>query len=222
MKKLALLTLLLAFIMPVFSQDMISNETKNKFNIGLDIFSDIWQNIPEDVDMNTINRGVSVFGMYNYQFGQSNLSFAIGLGITSHNMYHNANINTDTVEDATYFSPIGDSIDFKKSKLNLTYVDVPFEFRLKTDSKFRLAAGFKIGYLIHKHNKYKGEVGQFDDVVVKTTNVNYLEQFRYGPSFRIGYKWFNLMAYYQLSDIFKPGQGPDMYPVSVGISLMPF
>lgn len=222
MKRLSLLALLLVFMLPVFSQDMISSRTGNKFNIGLDIFTDIWQEAPDNVDMNTINRGLSVFGMYNYQFGQSNFSFAIGLGVTSHNMYHDANINTDPVNDSTFFTPIADSISFSKSKLNLTYIDVPFEFRLKTESKFRLALGFKAGYLISKHNKYKGEVGEFDDVIVKTTNVNYLEQFRYGPTFRIGYKWFNLMAYYQLSDIFKPGQGPEMYPISVGISLMPF
>lgn len=222
MKKFALLIVAVFISFAMYAQEVLDGDTKNKFNIGLDIFSDIWPDAPDETDLSTINRGISVFGMYNYQFGESNFSFAIGAGITSHNMYHNARIDTDTQADSTVFTPIDDSISFKRSKLNLTYLDVPFEFRLKTDKKFRLALGFKLGYLIHKHNKYKGDVGEFSDVINKTTNVNYLENFRYGPTFRLGYKWFNLMAYYQISKIFKPDQGPEMSPISVGISLMPF
>ena len=222
MKKFALLIIAVFLSVSIFAQEEKDEDDKNKFNIGLDIFSDIWADAPDETDLSTINRGLSVFGMYNYQFGESNFSFAIGAGITAHNMYHNADIYTDTQLDSTGFMAIDDSISFKKSKLNLTYLDIPFEFRLKTENKFRLALGFKLGYLLHKHNKYKGDVGEFSDVITKTTNVNYLENFRYGPTCRVGYKWFNLMAYYQISKIFKPDQGPEMAPFSVGISLMPF
>ncbi len=197
------------------------------FSFGFDFFSDIWQNVPESLELSTINRGVSLSGMYNYQFGKSNFSFAIGLGFTSHNMYTNSFVVTDTTEGKTYFKPINDSlsnIEYKKSKVSVSYLEIPVEFRLKTTKKFRLALGFKLGYLIDKHYKYKGDdfQGGEGEAIYKHNNIDYLEKYRYGPTFRIGYKFINLMAYYQISKLFKPDQGPDMYPISVGITIMPY
>ncbi len=222
MKKLALILVGLIIFSNSYSQKVVSENTKKKFSIGMDFFSDIWQNTPDNLELNTINRGFNVFGMYNYQFGRSNFSFAIGAAICSHNMYTNAFVGVE--DNKTVFTPIVDSLDYKKSKLSVTYLDLPFEFRLKTIKKFRLAIGFKAGIIIDKHTKYKGNdpMGSDGDVVIKSDNVKYLEKYRYGPVFRIGYKWANFMAYYQLSDLFKPDQGPEMFPVSVGITLMPF
>jgi hypothetical protein len=224
MKKLLLLAFGLALMLPLFAQDKISDETKKKFSIGIDLFTDIWQDVPDGLDLKTINRGVSVFGMYNYQFGKSNISFAIGAGISTHNMYSNSLTGYDDV-DSSFFVAIPDSISYKKSKLSLTYLDIPFEFRLKTEKKFRMALGFKMGFLIGKHNKYKGDdLGGSDagTIIEKSNNVRNLETFRYGPTFRIGYKWINLYGYYQINTLFKPDQGPEMAPITVGISLMPF
>ncbi|MCF8230028.1 MAG: PorT family protein [Bacteroidales bacterium] len=224
MKKLTLLFLSFVIIFPLLAQDQISDETKKKFSIGIDIFSDIWQDTPDDLDLSTINRGINVFGMYNYQFGKSNFSVAIGAGIGAHNMYSNGIVGS--INDSTVFdTEILDTISYKKSKINLTFLDIPFEFRLKTRSKFRMAIGFKIGFMIGKHAKYKGDALNGEDsgtIITKSTDVRNLETFRYGPTFRIGYKWINLFGYYQINKMFKPDQGPQMYPITVGISLMPF
>jgi hypothetical protein len=130
----------------------------------------------------------------------------------------------EEINGETTFIKIPDSISYKKSKLVITYLDIPIEFRVKTKSKFRAAIGFKVGYLLNVHSKYKGDnfLGNNDKVKQKSTNVKYLELFRYGPTVRIGYRWFNITTYYSLSYLFKAGRGPDMYPISVGISLMPF
>lgn len=223
MKRILALTLSLLLIVPVFSQEEEPpKSTKKKFNFGIDLFSDIWQDTPENLELKTVNKGASIFGMYNYQFGKSNFSFAFGVGIGSHNLYNNSFVNE--LNDSTFFTKIPDSIDYKKNKVSLTYLDVPFEFRLKTKGKFRMALGFKAGMLINKHTKYKGDdpMGGSGETILKSTRVKSLESFRYGPTFRIGYKWFNVMAYYQLSNLFKPDKGPEMAPISVGISLMPF
>jgi len=57
---------------------------------------------------------------------------------------------------------------------------------------------------------------------VKFWGIKNLESFTYGPTLRIGYKWFNVYGYYMISQIFTKNQGPDMYPISVGFVLMPF
>ncbi|MDZ7742293.1 MAG: outer membrane beta-barrel protein [Bacteroidota bacterium] len=223
MKKLSILLLSLVIILPLVAQDKISDEAKKKFSVGIDLFTDIYQDVPNGLDLKTINRGMSVFGMYNYQFGKSNISFAIGGGISSHNMYSGSMVAH--MNDSTFFTQIPDSISYKKSKINLTFLDVPFEFRLKTKSKFRMALGFKLGFLIGKHDKYKGDALDGSDagtIITKSTDIRNLEGFRYGPTFRIGYKWINLFGYYQINKMFKPDQGPQMYPITVGISLMPF
>ena len=218
MKKSIILLLSLFIITSSYSQ-VVNESTKRKFSIGFDIFTDVWQNTPDSLSLHTINRGVNTFGMYNYQFGSSKFSFAFGLGLCVHNMYGNA--LPGELNDSTIFNKIPDSISYKKSKIAISYIDLPIEFRFKSKSKFRIAIGFKGGYLLNVHSKYKGDENG-DKVTIKSTNVKYLELFRYGPTFKIGYKWFNITGYYSLSKLFKKGRGPDMYPISVGISLMPF
>lgn len=120
-------------------------------------------------------------------------------------------------------TPGGKDIDYKKSKISLTYVDVPLELRFKTASGFRVSAGFKVGYLINAHTKYKGD--DLDDgskTKIKVSRLPNLQTWRFGPSFQIGYKWVNLMGFYSISTIFQENQGPAIYPVSLGLSLRPF
>lgn len=87
------------------------------------------------------------------------------------------------------------------------------------------AIGFKLGYMVNGHSKWVG-----DDYIDNTSNelkfavknIRNIEKFAYGPTLRVGYKWFNVNAYYSLSSVFVKGKGPDMYPISVGFILMPF
>lgn len=106
----------------------------------------------------------------------------------------------------------------------MSYLDIPIEFRFRSESDFKLALGFKAGYLLESHTKYKGKSldGAGNDVKSKQKGIESLQEFRYGPYMRIGYRWINFFGYYSLSNTFGEGQGPGMYPVSVGISFMPY
>lgn len=199
----------------------ISQTTIKRFSMGADIYTDIWLNKPDGIDTRTINQAASFFGMYNKPFGESNVSFAIGIGLGMHNLYTKGRIE-DIKADTIVFVPIPDSISYKKYKLGLTYIDVPVELRLKTENKFRFAIGFKVGYLIDGKTKYKGNREDGQKVVFKEKQVNQLENVRFGPTIRIGYDWFNLYAYYSVTKVFKKGKGPETYPLSVGITLLPF
>lgn len=82
--------------------------------------------------------------------------------------------------------------------------------------------------MLPAHTKYVGDEYQADlqpetsQVRIKYRNVKNLDRFAYGPTLRIGYKWFNLFGYYQLSTIFQKGKGPDIYPITVGFMIRPF
>ncbi|MBI9039376.1 MAG: outer membrane beta-barrel protein [Bacteroidales bacterium] len=200
---------------------MISESTKKKFSIGVDLFSDIWFDVPSSISQRTINKGFDIFGMYNYQFGKSNFSFAIGAGLGTHNFFSDSKIE-DVSSDSLIFNIIADSLSYKKSKISVTYLDVPLEFRLKTKGKFKMSLGFKAGYLINSNAKYKGNITKIKKVKEKRKDIKNLETFRYGATFRIGLGGFSLYGYYSLSKLFKKGQSNEMYPVSIGVTFMPF
>jgi len=127
--------------------------------------------------------------------------------------------------DSIQFVRIPDSISYQRSKLVLPYIELPIEFRFKTKYKFAMGIGFKVGYMLPAHTKWVGEDYLFnttDKLRVSFRDVKYLEKFSYGPTFRVGYKWFQLNAYYSLSNIFSKNKGPQISPISVGFLLMPF
>ena len=214
----------LAILVPISGAAQVVNpSTKKRISIGVGLFTDIWMNTPAGMKTRTINQGVQVFGTYNMPFGKSNFSFAIGLGINIHNLYWNYMF--EGRNDSLQFVKIPDTISNKRSKLTLPYLEIPIEFRFKTKGKFAMGIGFKVGYMIYGHSKWVGE-----DYLFNTTNllkvsfkdIKNLERFAYGPTLRVGYKWFHVNAYYSLSTVFQKGKGADIYPISVGFVLMPF
>lgn len=229
MKRTLLTIVGILIIGSVFSQ-VVSESTIRKFNIGVGMSTDIWLDLPDNMKTRTINQGFQVFGMYNHRIKESSIYLAGGIGITSHNMYSDNYID-DVKADSISFLKIPDDIRYKKSKVSLAYIDIPLEFRIKTKKHFRIAFGFKFGYMINSHTKYKGNrfieidgnVGTDEvDVLVKSKDISEVEDWRYGPTFRIGYKWFNVTVYYQISKVFKVDRGPDLYPISIGIAVIPF
>lgn len=224
MKKLLFLVLS-TLVISSYAQ-VVNEDTKRKFTFGLDVFTDLWQDIPEGVSPKTINPGVNIFGSYNYMLGKSNFSFSPGIGIGVHNMLNNSFLRTQG--ERTYFVEITDTMPglaYNKSKFVATYFDIPIELRFKSKSEFRFALGFKFGFLIKAHTKYKGDDfigGNYYKVIYKKARIQYVEKNRYGFTARIGYKWLNLWGYYQLSTLFTAGYGPEMYPISIGITVIPF
>jgi len=229
MKRIFITIIGIFIIGSVYSQSFES--TIRKFNIGVGMHADIWMGQPPGLSTRTINQGAQVNGMYSYRIKESSIYIAGGVGFGFHNMYSNSYI-PDIKADSISFLQIPDNIAYDKSKIALTYFDVPLEFRIKTAKHFRMAIGFKFGFLINAHTKYKGnrfEVGSDGlattdgaKVKEKEKDVKQVETMRYGPTFRIGYKWFNVTVYYQVSKVFKVDRGPALYPLSIGIAVIPY
>ncbi len=211
-----------------FSQ-VISESAKRKFTVGADVFTDIWlydndrQFMDSVFDPRVMQQGATGFMQYNMQVGKSKLvSFAIGLGIRNHNLYTNSLIE-DVKADTAVFVSVPSSVSYKKAKINLVYLDLPLELKLKWKNGLKIVPGFKVSYLIDSKQKYKGD--RFDEAVMvkeKTKKIESLYKWSYGPTFRIGYKFVTVYAYYQLSGIFEKNRGPEMRPLSLGITITPF
>lgn len=225
MKKILFVLLCLVPVL-IFSQEkekkkIIGETTIKRVSVGVDIFQDFWMNWPKGMNVRAINQGAGTFVTYNVPFGTSPVSFAIGAGIGWHNLYSNCTIN-DIRADSIFFTPIPDSIDYRKSKLGVTYIDFPVEIRFHAENKVRFSVGVKLGYLLDAKTKYKGDNLAGDEVILKMKKVNSVDKFRFGPVVRFGYDWFQIMGYFSVTQLFDKGLGPELYPISVGITFMPF
>jgi hypothetical protein len=200
---------------------IIGETTIRRVSVGTDIYQDFWLNWPEKMNVRAINQGAGAFITYNVPLGEGPMSFAIGAGIGWHNLYSNMtidNIKADTIS----FSRIPDTISYQKSKLGLTYLDFPVELRFAAKNKVRFSVGVKLGYLLDAKTKYKGDNLEGDEYISKLKQVNNVDKFRFGPVVRVGYNWFQVMAYYSVTKIFDKGLGPELSPLSVGVTFMPF
>ncbi len=219
-KILILTSFVFLFSGNTFAQ-IISEDAKRKVTIGADIFTDIWQGKPADMNLRTIHQGFNIFGMYNFELNDNGKAvFSVGLGIDNHNMYSDTRIESVRA-DTVVFVPITEN--YQRSKVNLTYGSVPLEFKYKFTNGMKLGVGFKIRYLISSKDKYVGNMAaEGGQVNIKRKTISATEDYAYGFTLRAGYKSFSLFGYYQISNIFQVNSGPQMYPISVGLTITPF
>ncbi len=226
MKKHIILILIFFLAFQGFSQN-VDESTRRKASAIFTVINDFYVNVPDSVDNKFFNLGVDFQGLYDYRIGKSNFSFAFGVGIGSHNFKSDAFVveNDSNVSGLRPISSKYPGKNYKKNKISYTYFDIPLEFRLRTKSDIRASVGFKIGFLIDSHTKYRGDdylLGTTDNLFVKFKDIPNIESFRYGVTARFGWKFINVTGFYSLTNLFTKNKGPEIYPISVGISLMPF
>lgn len=222
MKQLLIILTGILFMGPLFAQEEAEREPYRKYSIGIEFFNDFWMDTPDELEPEWQNRGFSTVFTYNIKTKIKNISFSPGLGITSRNIYGNA-LPVSDGGNGTVFQQIEEGLSYDKAKTNITYVDIPLELRWDP-SDWHFAIGFRFSRFLSSHTKYKGEDPQDEGVnrIIKRNDVRFLESWMLGGSARIGYNWVHLSAYYSLTKLFKADLGPQMYPVSVGITFMPF
>lgn len=122
----------------------------------------------------------------------------------------------------TNINPAVNEASYKVNKLTLQYLDIPVEFRIKTnpdklDQVWKFAVGFKAGIRVDAHTKIKTKIGSEVKVNVERRFPDF-NLFRFGPTLRIGYSSFNITAYYGVLGVFKKDRGPKANEFTVGIS----
>jgi hypothetical protein len=205
-------------------------QTYKKISIGTDFTYDIWQDMPGTVGRKGFNRSSSMFGTYNFKLSNSNFYLCPGFGFNFRNIYGKALLQRDTLTGVAYV-PIPDGTSYKKAKTLLSYMELPVDLRYSY-KRFQAGVGFKISCNIGVMSKYKGEQFAEDGIAgvysvgsniqEKWMQVPNAERFQFGAQVRIGYSWIHAYGYYSFSKVFKSSTGIEMYPISVGISVMPF
>ncbi len=202
--------------------------SRDRFLISL--HWDGWMGAPDSLKVKGLSSGIGIHSMYDIPLGGDNVSFAIGAGFSWSNYYNNALFAYDS--NTTVIDPLTDedTISYSKNKFVINYVEVPLEFRFRTDennsgNRFKVAVGFKAGYMLSNHTKFVGEdyiSGTSDEIKYKQYRIRNVSTLQYGPTLRVGYGKVNIQAYYGLATIFEEGKGPSGTPLTVGISFNPF
>lgn len=196
-------------------------------HVVLDINHDRFQTLPDGITQSYFSIGVDAYMFHDHPINRKGtIAWALGLGFSGMNVHHNGqfiyHVEGDNV--TTQLMPYPDGLNIKKNKINLNYVEIPFEFRFRTMNQsieernvanFRFYLGFKGGILVNSHTKYKDEEGK-----IKVYDIDNLMLYRYGPTLRVGFKKLSFHAFYSLTSIFEEGKGPELYPFSLGLCWM--
>lgn len=124
------------------------------------------------------------------------------------------------LEDTIPFAVEDDGTAYKKNKLKTTFLEVPLMLTISPGKRrsFYISGGVYGGVLLGAKQKLKDDNGN----KTKIKDDFNLNKFRYGVIGRIGFGPFALYGQLALTDLFKEGQGPQLSPFNVGISILDF
>ena len=172
-----------------------------------------------------------------------NFGFITGLGIEWHNYRFDQGVYLD--EKAHELNGyLVDGVRIKKNKLMIRYLTVPvlFEFQHDGDSKlesYHFTAGLLLGARIGSHTKtvYAEQLKEYQLIDPATGEIwktmisprqetekvhddFNLNPFKADVMVRVGWGYINLFGTYSLTTLFRNNRGPELYPFSVGLTLI--
>ncbi|MBI3501088.1 MAG: outer membrane beta-barrel protein [Bacteroidetes bacterium] len=116
-----------------------------------------------------------------------------------------------------------DSITFKKNKLKVAYLKAPLllEFNTNTnhaEKSFHIAGGVELAYKIGSRTKQVYEMHDNEYKIKRKEDFN-LAPLKYSAVVRAGYgNYFTLFVNYSISQLFEKEKGPEVFPITAGIS----
>lgn len=150
-----------------------------------------------------------------------------GVGLTWNSYGLKNNVSMETRDSsATYGILIPDTLmTYTKNKLRTSYVNIPLLLEFNTsrneDNNFHITAGIIGGWNMNTIVKQKWEKGNEDGQLRRRNDFN-VNPFTLDATARIGYKNFTLFATYGLTPLFKKNKGPEVYPMTVGLQIIPW
>jgi len=193
---------------------------------------DAWPNVPDSVNTSGFSRHFNAYIMLDKPF-QGSPHFSVGIGIgfgTSNIFFSNTYINLKSNTIRLPFTNVTSTDHFDKYKLATSYLEVPLELRysgnpVQPDKGFKMALGVKGGFLLEAHTKGKNFVDSsgrslYDkNYVQKESDKKFINTTRFALTGRVGYGHISVDASYQVTEFLKPGAGPVIHPIAIGLTL---
>lgn len=168
------------------------------------------------------------FNLIERQFNlvQNYVKIVTGFGFDYH-LYQFAR-KTNLTPDSSFTWGRIDSTgqySYQKNKLRCTYLQVPLLLEFNTsndpDKTFHVAVGVVGQYLIASRTKQELTENNNEFTRVRKDWYN-LSPFGAKAHVNLGYKNWTVFGEYSLTTLFQPQKGPELYPFTAGIRLVPF
>jgi hypothetical protein len=173
-------------------------------------------NHPKSVEVN-LN-----FLEYSIVLQERYIGLVTGMGFSMNNYRFDNDVTIDKDENGRIYPIDLTTRDPEKSKLTASYLTVPLmlEFQIPVNgrsNRFFISGGVVGGINIGSHTKVK-----YDDSKEKDRGNFNLNPFKCSAIVRAGLNDLSLYASYGLTPLFKNDKGPELFPFSIGISLLNF
>jgi hypothetical protein len=184
---------------------------------------------------------------FNKNLCRNHLGLTSGLGFQLNNYYFTQNyrMSGDSNQLVAYkiVDGNGNSVNPEINKLFVSWINIPVLLEYQTNhgcgsGSFHAAVGVVGGVRIGAYSKQRfGESGTYytvdsrdtliqvlnpSDKVIRSHGSYHLSAFKLDATLRIGWSFLNLFATYSFTPLFLNGQGPEVYPWNIGVTLMPW
>lgn len=178
----------------------------------------------EELDLTyekSINVQLNVFEQ-NFNLIRERFGLVTGLGFEWDNYRFDNDVLLVEENDGLAFEEPNPDKSYEKSKLVVSYLNLPLFFEFQTNSgnnisSFHIGAGTIGGLRIGSHSK-----NIINGNKNKNRNDFHLSPFKLDGIVRIGWGKLNLYTAYDMVPLFKDNKGPELYPFNVGIQLLGF
>lgn len=168
------------------------------------------------------------FNMIERQFNivRNNFKIVTGIGLDYHS-YELANKTTLDPDSSYTWGAIDstNSFTYKKNRLRNTYIQVPLLLEFNTSNNpyktFHMAFGVIGQYMIASRTRQVLEQDKYEIEKVRKDGYN-MSPFAAKAHVNMGYRGWTVYAEYNLTPLFQPGKGPELYPFTVGLRVIPF
>jgi hypothetical protein len=172
------------------------------------------------------------FKIYQHRFG---LVTGLGLEYNNYELKHNVRLiedggsyvsnNVNAFNENYTWGIVDTNINYSKNRFKTFYINAPLLFEINTgdhkNKSFHLSAGAIVGYKFTTRMKYKYKEDGDEQKVKDNSDFN-TNPFKVSLTARVGVGWLNLFATYAITPLFESGRGPELYPFSVGVTLLGF
>ena len=174
---------------------------------------------------NVLNLNVLQYSK-GIQRSRNNIGLVTGLGLSLQS-YRLDNRTTIAIDESHKVYPLSLFFDsHQKSKLSSAYLEVPLlvEFQIpirNAKNRLYISTGVTGAKRLETHTKIKyRKAGKKEKL--KSPGDYSIRDYKVAGTLRLGYRWINLFATYDMAPMFNYRRGPVLYPYTAGIRLISF
>lgn len=227
MKKSIFLLFLCIFSLPAIIHAQTTNSASTdkpeiiRDRLMVDVFHTFWMGTPKEVNVNKFHPGFNVTGMWDFKSGNKGpFSFGLGVGVSYYTQFSDALLKWDSKDNKMRYYVIPYDTIFSLNRMNYVNVHIPLEFRYRHKNGFKVSLGVRLGLVAEISQKYKGlnPNGNGERVRRKSFEIYNKQKYNFDVYLRMGWKYVSVYYCYQITPLFTKGDGPQIMPMSLGVT----